>query len=223
MLYEAATGVLPQGAFAPPSQLNPAYNRAFDRIVMQVLQADPARRPAAAADVGAALARALAPRRRRPFALAASGAALALIVAGGVGLRASLRHDGKIVKAAVEPAPAPAPGEVAAPQPPAANELSKSAAPTADENERPRGKIKRKVVLKAVSDVKKLRAAASKSLAPKPVQTKSASRGGKKKALDEASFAPEFKEALSPPEPVGVQARPADPDAGRPPSMPPRK
>jgi hypothetical protein len=192
---------------------------------MQVLQADPARRPAAAADVGAALARALAPRRRRPFALAASGAALALIVAGGVGLRASLRHagDAKIVKAAVEPAPAPAPGEVAAPQPPAANELSKSAAPTADENERPRGKIKRKVVLKAVSDVKKLRAAASKSLAPKPVQTKSASRGGKKKALDEASFAPEFKEALSPPEPVGVQARPADPDAGRPPSMPPRK
>ena len=45
MLYEAATGVLPQGAFAPPSQLNRAYGRAFDRIVMQLLQADPARPP----------------------------------------------------------------------------------------------------------------------------------------------------------------------------------
>ena len=31
MLYEAATGALPQGAFAPPSELNPAYGRTFDR------------------------------------------------------------------------------------------------------------------------------------------------------------------------------------------------
>ena len=51
MLYEAATGAVPQGAFAPPSHLNGAYGRAFDRIVMQLLQADPARRPAGAAEV----------------------------------------------------------------------------------------------------------------------------------------------------------------------------
>src|SRR4029077_8594898 len=46
MLFEAGTGVLPQGAFAPPAELNGAYGRAFDRIVMQLLAADPARRPA---------------------------------------------------------------------------------------------------------------------------------------------------------------------------------
>ena len=49
MLYEAATGALPQGAFAPPSQMNRVYGRAFDRVVTHLLQADPARRPAAAA------------------------------------------------------------------------------------------------------------------------------------------------------------------------------
>ena len=151
MLYEAATGVLPQGAFAPPSELNPAYNRAFDRIVMQLLQADPGRRPSSAAAVGAALATALAPRRRRPLALAASGAALALIVTGGLGLRASFRHDGnvgKLAKAAVEPAPttpttttAQAPGDVPARQPPAlGGELSKSAPPTPDETNGPAGR-----------------------------------------------------------------------------------
>src|SRR6188508_459581 len=65
MLYEAATGVVPQGAFAPPSELNRAYGRAFDRIVMHLLQADPARRPGAAAEVAMLLASALAPRRAR--------------------------------------------------------------------------------------------------------------------------------------------------------------
>ena len=102
MLYEAATGVLPQGAFAPPSRVNAAYGRAFDRIVMQLLQADPARRPSAAADVGRALSAALSPRRPRPLALAASGGRARLILAGGrVGLRALFRHDGKSEKQAL--------------------------------------------------------------------------------------------------------------------------
>ena len=74
MLYEAATGVVPQGAFAPPSHLNGAYGRAFDRIVMQLLQADPARRPAgggggrggAGGGAGAAPAAAASGSRSRP-------------------------------------------------------------------------------------------------------------------------------------------------------------
>ena len=96
MLYEAATGALPQGAFAPPSQLNGAYGRAFDRIVMQLLQADPARRPAGAAEVATALASALAPRRLRPLGIAVSAGALVLTLAGGtLGIRAMFRGDGK--------------------------------------------------------------------------------------------------------------------------------
>ena len=78
------------------------------------------------------------------------------------------------------------------------------------------------MVLKAVSDVKKLRAAATKSLAASPVQAKSAgkSRGGKKKGAIDEAFAPEFKEAMSPPVRVGVQQRPTDADGGTPPSLP---
>ena len=45
MLYEVSTGALPQGAFPPPSALNRAYGRAFDRLVLRLLQPDPARRP----------------------------------------------------------------------------------------------------------------------------------------------------------------------------------
>ena len=184
MLYEAATGVLPQGAFAPPSELNPAYGRPFDRVVIQLLQADPARRPATAAEVAAALAAALAPRRR-PLALAMSGGALAMLLVGGaLGARVMLRdRDGKradtksLATVAPEPArPAAATPAAAPPAPPkpalqetpapaATSPLTtKSEAPPAIESKPSRlGKIKRRVVLKAVSDVKKLRAASLKS------------------------------------------------------------
>jgi hypothetical protein len=235
MLYEAATGVLPQGAFAPPSQISAAYNRAFDRIVMQLLQADPGRRPSAAAGVGVALAKALAPRRRRPLALAASGLALAMLVAGGgMAFRAAFRQPPRLAKAAGAPVAATqadtpavrAPGDPAALQPPApGNELAKSTAAPTDENERPRRKIRHKVVLNVVSNVKKLRAAASASPATKPVPAKSARKGGGKKskeALDEA-FAPEFKEAMPPPLRVGVQQRGNDGGATPSPALPPRK
>jgi serine/threonine protein kinase len=177
MLYEAATGVLPQGAFAPPSELNPAYGRAFDRIVVQLLQADPARRPAGAAPVAAALAAALAPRRRRPLALALSGGALATVmVGGGLGARAMFHaRDGKHVapesaKSAAAPEKAPAPEPPAPPETPPpgtiADEPGKLATPStaASTGKAPRlGKIKQRVVLKAVSDVKKLRAASLES------------------------------------------------------------
>jgi len=180
MLYEAATGALPQGAFAPPSQVNRAYGRAFDRIVMQLLQADPARRPPSAAWVATALSAALAPRPRAR-AIAVSAAALALTLVGGaVGWRGMFRADGKTAdKKSFEPvataatatttattAPKPAPTPEKEPPPPA-DELAKSISPTRkDDKALPRGKTKTRLVLKAVSDVKKLRATAAKSAPP---------------------------------------------------------
>jgi hypothetical protein len=231
MLYEAATAVVPQGAFAPPSQINPAYGRAFDRIVMQLLQADPARRPSSAADVATALAAALSPRRRRPLAIAASAAALVLTVAGArVGVRALFRQDAKTDKEAfakVEPIEPRKAGP--APAPPAPTDgLTKLLEADDGGKERPRGKLRSKVVLKAVADVKKLRAATTNA-PPKPVQAKAARTGGKKRnngskaELDDA-FAPEFKEAMSPPARVGVQPSLPDADAGAPArALPPRK
>ena len=64
MLYEAATGALPQGAFAPPSEMNRAYGRAFDRIVI----AAPAGRSGAASRRAAAAAAAWRRRWRRAAA-----------------------------------------------------------------------------------------------------------------------------------------------------------
>jgi serine/threonine protein kinase len=191
MLYEAATGALPQGAFAPPSELNPGYGRAFDRIVMQLLQADPGRRPAGAAAVAPALAAALAPRRRRPLALAASAGALALTLVGGTfGLRAMLRDDKGGQKQALETAAlatkkvAPAPQKQALPPP--APELTKNLPPPLEgeaegkqdkqgkqDKSGPRAKTKHRLVLKAVADVKKLRTAAAK-----PAASKSAKQPG---------------------------------------------
>ena len=196
MLYEAATGVLPQGAFAPPSRMNPMYGRGFDRIATQLLQADPARRPPSAASVGAALAATLLPGRRRPLALAASVGAMVLTLVGGtLGIRAMFRPDGKaetkaLADVAPEP-PKPAPvTETPAAAPSPGEGLSKLLGTGADEKQRSRGKIKRKVVLKAVSDVKKLRADVSKSPTAKPAPAKSA-KPGKKTAKSEEMSAPE--------------------------------
>ncbi|HXU05542.1 MAG TPA: serine/threonine-protein kinase [Polyangia bacterium] len=218
MLYEAATGILPQGAFAPPSELNRVYGRAFDRIVMHLLQADSARRPAAAAAVGTTLAAALAPRRRRPIAIAASIGVLVLTLGGGtLGLRAMFRQGGNAEKEAVvsvatvakeTPKAPPAAPDKQAPAPATEEEgLTKLLGPEADEKQRPRGKIKRKVVLKAVADVKKLRAAATKAPRAKPASTKSARTDGKKSKV-------EFSDDMF---------APVDADGGPPAPLPPRK
>ena len=110
------------------------------------------------------------------------------------------------------------------------DELTKLLGPEDGGKEGPRRKIRSRVVLKAVADVKKLRAVTAKSLpAPaKPVQAKSATKlGGKKKsktAFADDAFAPEFKGAMPPPVRVGVQPRRSDADAGPPPpALPPRK
>jgi hypothetical protein len=92
MLYEVATGALPQGAFPPPSELNRAYSRAFDRLVMRLLQPDPARRLGSAGEASAALTAAVEPRAARWSRYGARAAAVALVVAGaGAGGRALWR------------------------------------------------------------------------------------------------------------------------------------
>jgi hypothetical protein len=210
------------------------------------LQADPARRPSAAADVARALAAALSPRRRRPLTLLATGAALLLMVAGGrVGVRAFFRGDGKGEKGALAKiettgplnapprAPGPATAAIGTPaletKDALANDgLTKLTGPEEAKKERPRGKITRKVVLKAISDVKALRAATKAPPPAKPVPATSGSKvGGKKRskaALADDAFAPEGDEAAPPAARVGVQPRRSDADGGAPPpASPPRK
>jgi serine/threonine-protein kinase len=89
MLYEAATGALPQGAFEPPSQLNATYGRAFDRVVLRLLRPDPAARFPAASAAGAALRAATAPPPRRLVLVAAVSGALSTsgVALWGLGLR----------------------------------------------------------------------------------------------------------------------------------------
>ena len=237
MLYEAATGALPQGAFAPPSHLNGAYGRAFDRIVMQLLQADPARRPAGAAEVAAALAAALAPRRLRPLGIAVSAGALVLTLAGGtLGIRAMFRGDGKGAEKAsaktlvsnantTTTTTTPTPEKQATPlgteplnpnlPPPAGDEKS----PPDDTGKSPRTKTKHRLVLKAVSEVKKLRATTAK-----PTKPEKKARKGTKAALLDEQFNSELKEAMSPPVRVGVQPGPTDADGGvQPPTPAPKR
>jgi hypothetical protein len=108
--------------------------------------------------------------------------------------------------------------------------LAKLVEPDDGKKEHPRGKLRSKVVLKAIADVKALRATATKSPPPgKPQPVKAASAmGGKKKSkagtLVDDAFVPEPKEALPRPAPVGVQPRRSDVDGGPPPPVfPPRK
>jgi hypothetical protein len=277
MLYEAATGTLPQGAFPPPSEMNRSYGRAFDRVVMQLLQTDPGRRPTSAAQVATALAAALAPRRLGPRSLAAAAGALALLLVGGtIGARAMLRGgDGKradkeSLAATAPEAPKPvapaerpsaaateaatgAPERQALPEmpPPAADAKAEEMPPLTDDGKKPRlGKIKRRVVLRAVSDVKKLRAGSSMSGVDRPASGKldklikagkpippvitggTGGTGGKmgKKSRKAESPAPDFdevdaelKEAIPAASRV-EESRPAGgPDGGAEPALPKRK
>jgi len=89
VLYEAATGRLPAGAFPPPTRLNPAFGAGFDRAVARLLQPEPADRFATAEEAGRAIAAALRPASpvRRRVGLAIGGLAAALAVATPVALR----------------------------------------------------------------------------------------------------------------------------------------
>ena len=109
MLYEVATGALPQGAFPPPSAVNRAYGRAFDRSVLRLLQPDPARRPSSAAEAAASLASALQPSTARLMRYAARAAVLLALIAGagagGRALRSALRSASSIAQAQDLPPP----------------------------------------------------------------------------------------------------------------------
>jgi len=267
MLYEAATGVLPQGAFAPPSELKPAYSRAFDRVVMQLLQADPDRRPASAAQAATSLAAALAPRRFRPVSLAASAVVAALTLVGGaVGLRAMLRPDVNGMEKAAPSAlataapaaknpPAPEKMQAQASERPSPTQATSPTAPTTTDepdDSSPQttstagsrlGKIKKRVVLKTVAEVKKLRAASTRKTAnTAPARKKAApidakefkglKRSGKlDKLLNAGTPLPEVRGATKaevvPPE-AELQEQfgePSGPDAGtdEPPPKPGRR
>ncbi len=83
MLYEALTGVVPQGAFAAPSKLRPGLPVGVDRVVMRLLQPRPADRHPTAADAARALDRALAPTRRRRLALSVGASAAVALASLG--------------------------------------------------------------------------------------------------------------------------------------------
>jgi serine/threonine protein kinase len=119
MLYEAATGALPQGAFPMPSETNPAYGRPFDRVVLRLLQPDPARRFASANDAATALAAVLAPERRRPWVVTAAAASVVLLAGAGIGGRALTARRSAVGPAHVADGPAllPKPPVVLPPKP----------------------------------------------------------------------------------------------------------
>lgn len=80
MLYEALTGRLPQGAFAPPSRLNGTVPPRLDAVVSTLLQFEPAARYPSAMDAAVALEAALRPRpSMRP--VLAGGALVAALLA----------------------------------------------------------------------------------------------------------------------------------------------
>jgi serine/threonine protein kinase len=142
MLYEVATGALPQGAFPPPSELNRAYGRAFDRVVLRLLQPDPARRPSSAEEAAASLAAALQPRAARLVRYGTRAAVLIAMLAGaGAGARA-VRHLSSVqsptdvisapyavlkAKVALPPQPNPLPPLATTPPPDTAARPTKSA------------------------------------------------------------------------------------------------
>ncbi|HEY7375407.1 MAG TPA: serine/threonine-protein kinase [Polyangia bacterium] len=88
MLYEAATGRVPLGAFPPASRAARGFARAFDRVIERLLAPDPDGRFASAEEARRALVAALRPPRRLIAgvgggALVAGGVAIAVLTAGG--------------------------------------------------------------------------------------------------------------------------------------------
>jgi eukaryotic-like serine/threonine-protein kinase len=116
MLYEALTGTLPQGAFAPPSALRPELGARLDAVVLRLLRPQPSDRFASAAQAGLALEGALAPARW-PRRMALSAAAASVIAGAGGGWWALRGRGGTPVgkleaASAVSPPPVPAPAIV---------------------------------------------------------------------------------------------------------------
>ncbi len=116
MLYEALTGRLPHGAFAPPSAVDRRWAKALDAVVSRLLQPDPAARYPSAADAARALRTALRPSASPRTVLLGGAAAAALLAVVFVGSR-GLLPDGSTGRA---------PSRAAAPPPGAAADTERS-------------------------------------------------------------------------------------------------
>lgn len=126
MLYEAATGRLPQGAFPPASQVERAYGAAFDRVVARLLHPDPAARFPDARTAARALEAALTPHKRVAAFVVAGAASFVAVIAALLppaltkldvgGGSAPVVELGRAPQPAVPPAPGPTPPPAAAPQ-----------------------------------------------------------------------------------------------------------
>jgi hypothetical protein len=81
MLYEAATGRVPLGAFPPVSKAARGFSRGFDRVIERLLAPDPDARFASAEEARRALVAALRPSRRLVV-----GAGAGALLAGGVAI-----------------------------------------------------------------------------------------------------------------------------------------
>jgi serine/threonine protein kinase len=116
MLYEALTGVLPQGAFAPPSRLRAGLPARLDAVVLRLLQPRPEDRYPGAAEAARALAAVLAPRPRRwPITLTSAAATVALALLANGGWSALRARTDKSLKDGAQAPPAAVAGEAALP------------------------------------------------------------------------------------------------------------
>ena len=79
LLYEALTGRLPQGAFAPPSRMNPALPARLDAVVSKLLQPDRESRYDSASDAALAFQDAIRPRPSMAPVIGFGGIAAILI------------------------------------------------------------------------------------------------------------------------------------------------
>jgi hypothetical protein len=115
MLYEAATGRVPLGAFPPASKAARGFSRAFDRVIERLLAPDPDARFASAEDAKRALVAALRPRRRL---IASVGGGV--VLAGGLTIAALTAGGPKAIKPTPPTAnPMPAAPRPSEPPPPA--------------------------------------------------------------------------------------------------------
>jgi serine/threonine protein kinase len=95
MLYEALAGERPEGAFAPLRQRRPEVPSAVDRLILQLLQPDPARRLASAGTAREALHRALRPARLGRWRSAWGGAISILLIGVSAAWWLSMRAENR--------------------------------------------------------------------------------------------------------------------------------
>lgn len=116
LLYEALTGKLPQGAFAPPSRLNPALPMRLDGVISTLLQPDREERYPNAEAAAVAFHDAIRPRASMAPVIgfgAIAAVALALVVPAAMngGVRQAPEKVAAATKTAASKEPTPAPAQ----------------------------------------------------------------------------------------------------------------